>query len=111
MLIIHKFVNNKRVSKALYSSLFSQFVTNYRVQNLSNLQRDFKEFQEVLKVLEDQDAEQEYLNNLQKLSYTTKGSPIPEISFKDLRGHEKKLDEFKGKYIYRPLGFLVRAVY
>ena len=99
-LIIRKFVKDIRVSKALYSSLFSQFVTNYRVQDLSNLQRDLKEFQEVLNVLEDQDAANEYLSNLQRLSYTTKGSPKPEVSFKDLQGNEKKLDEFKGKYIY-----------
>lgn len=98
--IIHKFVKDKRVSKALYSSLFSQFVTNYRVQDLSSLQHDLKEFQKVLSVLEDQNAAQEYLGNLQRLSYTTIGSPKPEVSFKDLQGNEKKLDEFKGKYIY-----------
>ncbi len=98
--VINNKVSNEHIKLKLVESNLSKFVNSYRIIDRESYNKDKEKFEEVVALLDDSKLKNKLVRSFDNLLYTSKGSLIPDVVFKDTEGNEVNLQSFKGKYIY-----------
>src|SRR5690606_10369248 len=77
-----------------------RYVSSYKIVNKEVFNIDIARLESLLSKVDDEELQKRILNNFKNLHYTSLGSDIPVIKFKDAAGNEVSLEQFQGKYIY-----------
>jgi thiol-disulfide isomerase/thioredoxin len=87
------------ISSTLQNDL-ERYVSSYKIVNKEVFNIDIARLESLLSKVDDEELQKRILNNFKNLHYTSLGSDIPVIKFKDAAGNEVSLEQFQGKYIY-----------
>lgn len=98
--LIDKSISNKTIRVRLMENNFAKFTTAYRIIDKESFNNDKAEFSKLVSLLNDSNLEKKLIRNLSNLLYTSVGSSMPDVVFKDINGNEVSLKQFRGKYIY-----------
>ena len=93
------FGNEELVSRVLESDL-QRYISSYKITNIERYNQDIELLKEVLDEINIANLKTRVLQDFSNLINTSVGSFTPDVKFKDLKGNEVSLQDFRGKYIY-----------
>lgn len=98
--IITKQTLYEPIKNNLLESMMSKYITSYKIIDKESFNTDKAEFSKLVSLLNDSNLEKKLIRSFSNLFYTSMGSEMPEVVFKDTDGNEVSLNKFRGKYIY-----------
>lgn len=97
---LNELFSNQILINSILKNDLERYVSSYKIANMDTFRDDIVRLEAFLNTLEDEELQQSILNDFKNLHYTSIGSEAPQIKFKDSKGKEVDLQQFKGKYIY-----------
>lgn len=91
---------NKELIVAVVGGSLQRYVSGYRITSKDSFSNDAKRLEGLIDKIGVDEFKMSLLKDFKNLHFTTIGSPIPDVDFKDVDGKLVRLDQFKGDYIY-----------
>ncbi|MCA5004320.1 TlpA family protein disulfide reductase [Sphingobacterium bovistauri] len=97
---LNELFKTKALINAVIQKDFEGFVTSYKIVNTDMFNSDIQRLEVLLSKAGDEQMKSSIMRDFKNLIYTSAGSNIPEVKFKNIAGNDVSLADFKGKYVY-----------
>ena len=97
---LNELFKTKKLILSIIKNDLERYVSSYKIIDMDTFQKDIAGLEGLMNKIGDEQLTQAVMGDFRNLHYTSVGSLIPDIKFKDASGKDVSLDQFKGKYIY-----------
>ncbi len=98
--LLDKHVKLPALHQKLYLDYLLEFMQKYKITDRQQYAADIESLISFTQKMTDQKTRTVIIDDFKSLQYSTIGSAMPDVKFKDIEGKEVSLAQFKGKYVY-----------
>lgn len=98
--LLQKEFTNPVVRDWITALNLKEVIRRYRVKDDDDFENQVKVFSKIAGNISDISKRVSLINDFKNLLYTKIGAPVPDVVFKNLKGKQVSLNNFKGKYVY-----------